>query len=562
MSSMMMKIKKFRRLFSRNKRFRTIVLTGGVLLLAIFLVIFSFIMIRVETSGKLTMAIAEEPSTLDPTFCENKDTETLLVNCFEGLMKVDEKGNAVKAAASDYTVSEDGLTYTFTIAEGAKWSDGTAVEASDFVYGWRRTANPYNASAYSYMFENIAGYDKVLEDFEKEKNKETNEEGNYITVNMADMDVKAADSRTLVVKLKEKDPSFLYKCTSVALLPLCEDSVKPNTRIWGEDPELFVCNGAFKLSSWTEGSYLELTPNEYFREKDKVKLESVKVYFAESKEEAYEMYKSSDVLYTNLIPDDKLPKLVKKKYYSSYDELGTYFLYFNTGEAPFNDVKVRQALSLAIDRNRIVEETALNKGKPAGALISDGFSSFRQDGQSYISTSDTHGNIEKARQLLAEAGYKGGKGFPKFEYVYNDNEISHQTALLLQSMWKSNLGIECTLKSVSWSKLEELRRSGNFTVAKGGIMAPYNSTSYILQQFTTENNFCNWSNAEYDSLVKQMINSQSDSAHKAEGILMKDYVVCPVYYYTGSYLKSKRIENLYVTNSGIAYFMYADVKVF
>ncbi len=555
MSNMMTKFKKFRILFSKNKRFRTIVLTAGVILLAVLLVVFSFIMIRIETSGKLTMAIAEEPQTLDPTFCENKDTETLLVNCFEGLMKIDEKGDAVKAAASDYTVSEDGLVYTFTIASGVLWSDGTAVEASDFVYAWRRTANPYNSSSYSYMFENIAGYDKVLEDFEKEKNKETNEEGNYITVNMADLWVKAADSRTLVVKLKEKDPDFLYKCASVAFLPLCEDAVRPNTRIWGEDPDLFVCNGAFKLSSWTEGSYLELAPNEYFREKDKVKLENVKVYFAESSEEAYEMYKSSEVLYTNFIPEDKLTKLAKKKDYVSYDEFGTYFLYFNTGEAPFNDVRVRQALTLAIDRERIIEETAQGRGEAAGALISDGFSSFRQDGQNYISTTDNQGNIKKARQLLEQAGYKDGKGFPKFEYVYNDNEISHETAKLLQSMWKSNLGIDCTLKSVSWSKLDELRQSGNFTVAKGGLMAPYNSTSYMLRQFTTENNFCNWSNSEYDSLVKQMINSQSETAHKAESLLMKDFVICPIYYYTGSYLQSKRIENLYVTNSGIAYFL-------
>ena len=562
MGSTMTKLKKFRFLFSKNKRFRTIVITAGLIFLAVFLAVFSFIMVRVETSGKLTMAISTEPKTLDPTFCDNKDTETLLVNCFEGLMKVDEKGNAVKAAASEYTVSTDGLVYTFTIANGALWSDGTAVEASDFVYAWRRTANPYNSSSYAYMFEIIDGYDKILEDFEKEKNKETNEDGNYITVNMADLGVKAVDSRTLEVRLKEKDPSFLYKCTSVAFLPLCEDAVRPNTRIWGEDPELFVCNGAFKLSAWTSGSYLELLPNEYFREKDKVKLESVKVYFAESEEEAYEMYNSSDVFYTNMIPAEKLEKAAKKKDYVAYDELGTYFLYFNTSEAPFDDVRVRQALTLAVDREKIVNETALNRGKPAGALISDGFSSFRQGSQEYISPTNKQSNIDKARKLLEEAGYKDGKGFPKFEYVYNDNEISHETAKLLQSMWKTNLGIECSLKSVSWSKLDELRKSGNFSVAKGGIMAPYNSTYYILDSFTTENNFCNWSNKEYDSLVKQMINSQSESAYTAESILMKDFVVCPIYYYTGGYLKSKRLENFYVTNSGIAYFMYADVKVF
>ena len=130
-------------------------------------------------------------------------------------------------------------------------------------------------------------------------------------------------------------------------------------------------------------------------------------------------------------------------------------------------------------------------------------------------------------------------------------------------MWKENLGIECTLKSVSWSKLDEMRRDGNFTVAKGGLMAPYNDVGFMLEGFTSDNNFCSWNNKEYDSLLSQMVNAQGDErnnlAHLAEKIIMDNWVICPLYYYADGYLASDRIENYYVTNSGVAYFVNAEV---
>lgn len=556
------KTERFRVLFKKNKRFRIISIIAGLLVAALILGIFSFAMSRMETSGKITAAISVEPETLDPTFCEDGETETILVNCFEGLMKIDENGDAVKAAASDYTVSKDGKVYTFTISSDAKWSNGKEVLASDFVYSWQRTANPYNSSAYAYMFENIKGYDQVLEDFEKEQNKETDEEGNYIKMKMSKLWVKAADSRTLVVKLKEKDPSFLHKCASVAFLPLCEDVVKPNTRIWSTDPELFVSNGAFVLSSWTQGSYLDLLPNENFRDSNNVKLKSMKFRFVSDGSEALQMFNDSDVLFSSVIPEEKLEQTARKKEYVSYEELGTYFLYFNQSKKPFNDARVRQALTLAIDREKLIDETASSRGNAASALISDGFSSFRENGGEFFDVTDHKANKAKAKQLLKEAGYENGEGFPEFEYLFNDNTYSRETAELLQKMWKKNLGVNCVLKSVSWSKLDEMREKGDFTVAKGGLISPYNDVGFMLEKFSSENNFCSWQNKEYDKLVSQTINNQPDKAHAAEKILMENWVICPLYYYADGYLASKRIENYYVTNSGVAYFMYADVNVF
>ncbi len=557
------KFNKFKLLLEKNKRFRTVAITVAIILGVLLFSAFSAFMLHIDGNDRVTAAISSEPERLDPTFCTDISTETVLVNCFEGLMKIDEKGNAVKAAASDYTVSEDGLVYTFTISPHSLWSDGTAVQASDFVYAWRRTANPYNASSYAYMFESIEGFDKVLGDFEKEQDGLKDEEGNYITMDMADLWVKAADSRTLVVKLKEKDPSFLHKCASVGFVPLCEKSVKPFTRIWSTDPKKFVSNGAFRLLSWTGGSYLDLVPNEHYRDKENVSLKSMKFYFVSDGQEALSMFNRGKILFTGVLPEDKLVKTSKNKNYTSYENTGAYFLYFNLNEAPFDDARVRQALTLAIDREELIEKTAKTRGIAASGLISDAFSQFRQSGEEYFRTDETDANIRKAKALLAEAGYENGKGFPQFEYLFNDNTFSRETAELLAQMWKENLGINCMLRSVSWSKLEEMRNDGNFTVAKGGLMAPYNDVGFMLEKFTTEENFCGWKNGEFDKLVSQMMKTQGDSrnslAHKAEKILMSDWVICPLYYYADGYLASDRIENFYVTNSGVAYFVNAEV---
>ncbi len=552
--------------YRRNRRFRIFSVITGLILSVLFVSLLSFMIVRIGNAGKVTAAISTEPDSLDPTFCADAETETILVNCFEGLMKIDENGNPVKAAASDYTVSEDGLVYTFTISSGSCWNDGTPVKASDFVYAWQRTANPYNASAYAYYFENIVGYDKILEDFEKEQQGLVDEEGNYITAQMSDLWVKAADDDTLVVKLKEKDPSFLYKCASAAFFPLYEEKVKPFTRIWSTDEERFFSNGAFVLSSWMEGSYLELEPNENYRDKENVKLKYIKFLFIEDGEEAVKMFNKSSVLFSNVLSEENLGKLSKEKDFVSYESTGTYFLYFNLNQEPFDDVRVRQALTLAVDREKLIEETASVRGTAASTLISNGFNDFRQSGESLFDASDVSDNIAKARALLKEAGYENGENFPSFEYLFNDNTYSRETAELLKKMWKENLGIECKLKSVSWQKLDEMREDGEFAVAKGGLIAPYNDVSLMLEGFTSKNNFCSWNNKEYDSLVSQMINSQADDknnlAHKAEKILLNDWVICPLYYYTDGYLASDRIENYYVTSSGIAYFVNADVGVF
>lgn len=557
------KIEKFRVLLKRNKRFRLIMITTAAAFGVILFGLLSSLMVSIERADKVTAAISVEPEKLDPTFCSDTETETVLVNCFEGLMKIDENGKAVKAAADGYTVSEDGLVYTFNISSESRWSDGSPVQASDFVYAWRRTANPYNASSYAYLFENIVGYDKILEDFEKEQNKVKDEEGNYITMDMADLWVKAIDSRTVVVKLKEKDPSFLQKCASPAFFPLCENAVKPYTRIWSTDPEKFVSNGAFRLLAWTGGSYLELTPNEHYRDKENVSLESLKFYFVSDGEEAMNMFNKSKVIFSSVLPEKNLEKTAKNKEYNSYENPGTYFLYFNLGEAPFDDARVRQALTLAIDREELIEKTASARGEAASALVSNAFSQFRETGKSYFSTDKKDKNIEKAQSLLAQAGYKDGKGFPKFEYLFNDNTFSRETAEILQQMWKENLGIECTLKSVSWSKLDEMRNDGNFAVAKGGLMAPYNDVGFMLEGFTSDKNFCSWNNKEYDRFLSQMADAQGDErnnlAHLAEKILMDNWVICPLYYYTDGYLASDKLENYYVTNSGVAYFVNAEV---
>ncbi len=552
--------------FEHSKKFRALSTITGLLLLVLTIIVASLLAVYFGNIGKVTAAISVVPDNLDPTFCDNAETETILANCFEGLMKIDETGNPVKAAASDYTISENGLVYTFTIDENSRWSDGTSVKASDFVYAWRRTANPYNSSAYAYYFETIAGYDKIMEDFEKEQQGLTNEDGSYINIQMSDLSVKAAGEKILVVRLKEKDPAFLNKCASAAFFPLHEDKVKPFSRIWSTDKDRFSCNGAFVLETWMDGNFAQFVPNPFYRDKENVKLKQLKFLFIEDGTEAKKMFDRSSILFSTVLPEDNPERAAKDKDYISYESMGTYFLYFNVNQTPFDDVRVRQALTLAIDRESLIKETASVRGTPASGLITDGFGNFRQAGETFFDATETAANIEKAKALLKDAGYENGKGFPTFEYLFNDNTYSRETAEILKKMWEENLGIKCTLKSVSWQKLDEMREDGNFTVAKGGLIAPYNDTLFMLDKFTTGNNFCSWKNAEYDKVVSQMINSQGENktnlAHKAEKILLDNWVICPLYHYKEGYFASDRIENYYVTSTGIAYFVNAKVGAF
>ncbi len=555
---MIKKFKHFIDLLGKHKRLKRIVIILSVLALILFMFLITFLLTRIESSKGLNIAISSEPSTLDPTFFVGDEEGTLMVNLFEGLMRTDENGEAVPCQASSYSVSEDGKTYTFHISEKAKWSDGTAVTAEDFAFAWRRTANPYNNSEYSYMFENIKGYDEIYEKYNNDEEFDMNT-----------LSVNAKDSRTLVVKLKEKDGAFLKKCAFPAFAPLCEAQVVKNRRTWSTNKDLFVSNGAYVLSDWSRGSYLVLSLNKEYYNYENLKVRQIKAYFISDDNEALSKFKSQKILLSLTMDDEIEKKMARKSPFKQTDLCGTYYLSYNMSKKPFDNSLVRQALTLAVDRNEIIKECVGKKGEAAFSLLGNGFTNggntFRSTGKIYIED-DFDLNKEKARELLKDAGFENGKGFPEFEIIYNDNRFNKSVLEKVAEMWEENLGIKCKLKPESWSHFSSDRAGENYTVAKDGKLIAYNDAGEMFYEFDSKTNHCGKSDKSLNSLVVNIKNTTGENrinlCHQAEDIIMNNYYICPLFSYCRTYLVSSRLSNYYVSAEGFAYLNNVNIKMF
>ena len=572
-------LRKYLKLLKKNKRLRTISLVALSLLLLLIVVLIIALILKYQSSKQLTMAINEEPITLDPAYSSCADFETLTACCFEGLMKFDENGNPVCAGATSYHVSDDGLVYTFNISPDSFWSNGEKVKAQDYIYAWERAAVKERNTEYAYLFENIEIVERPLiveeEEETEEENKENKEEKTEETntdeiteeVEMVEvMNLEAKNDNVLVVHLVKPDSSFLSKCAMAVFSPVCQRIVEAETRIWGYTEDIFVSNGAYKLEDWEGGSYIKFSKNEFYKKANQKSPETIRVTFAQDEDENFTLFKRGDVLYSSCVSGEKIKKYENKNYFNCLDDYGTYYICFNHNIKPFNDPKVREALSLAIDRYEIAESIEDMCVNAACSLISPAFKDAQGNSivNSFtnkidVTSKSVKGNVEKARQLLAEAGYPDGEGFPEFNYCYNDNFHHEKVAEMIIEMWKNNLGITCTAKSLNFDKFISDRTHHNFDAVRAGSISPYNDVTTIFENFMSNSNYFYWVNDNYDSIVSRMRKTNDLSQRltmciKAEKYLSDEKVACPVYWYSNCYLASKRLDNFYVLPSGVAYF--------
>ncbi len=497
----------------------------------------------------LSVHVGPEPENIDPAHNEAVDGATIIVHTFEGLMKLDENGAPVKGAAKDYEISEDGLTYTFTLRDDLKWSDGEPVKAGDFVYAWKRAASTTTAAAYSYMYDVVKGYPD-------------------------DLAVEAPDDKTVKVTLSAPCPYFLELTAFPTYSPLREDIVEGNDA-WATKPETYVGNGPYKMVKWTHNSEMILEKNEHYYDVESLGPDKIRFVLMEDDNAILAAFQNGDILLADSMPNDEIQAWKDKPEFNIEGQLGTYFLVFNTEKAPFDDARVRKALSLAIDREYITVNIGQAGQQPAGAFVPTGLSDeditkeFRDVGGNYYDPSGAayEDNIKEAQKLLEEAGYPNGEGFPKFEYIYNESTGHQQIAEALQQMWKENLGIECTLASQEWGIFINTRQNGDYEVARHGWLGDYNDPISFLDMWHSEsgNNDAKYNNPEYDKLIADVKATGDRSVrypkmHEAEDILMEDMPVCPIYYYVDIFLKSEKLDGFYSSPLGYKYFMHAEVK--
>ena len=500
-----------------------------------------------NATSELAVVTGPEPDTIDPALNSSVDGGTMIVHAFEGLMTLDENAQPIYGQAASHTVSDDGLTYTFTLRDGLKWSDGSALTASDFVYSWNRAIAPETAADYEYMFDCIEGY----------------ADGN--------LKVTAVDDKTLEVKLVAATPYFLELCAFPAYMPVKKDIVEANPDGWTQDPATYIGNGAYKMVEWNHNAEIVMTKNENYWNAENVVSDTLRFVLMEDDAAQLAAYETGDVVMIDSVPNDEIPALKENPEFHIDGQLGTYYVSFNTQDEIMSNPLIRKALILAVDRTYICEEIGQAGQQEAGAFVAIGLSDndptkeFREVGGDYYNPTDYEGNLELAMAALAEAGYPNGEGLPTIEYLYNEGTGHQQIGEALQNMW-AEIGVNVELVSQEWNTFLNTRKEGEYQIARNGWLGDYNDPISFLDMWITGggNNDAQWSNAEYDQMISD-IKTSADQAvrmekmHAAEDLIFDEWMLCPIYYYTDIYMIKENVTGFYASKLGFKYFMYASV---
>ncbi|RIE16408.1 peptide ABC transporter substrate-binding protein [Candidatus Cryosericum septentrionale] len=527
---------------------------------------------------EVTYNLGAEPPGIDPGITIGVPEATIEMQVFDGLTRLDNKNVPQPAIAKSWTISKDGKTYIFTL-RGAYWTNGTPVTAYDFEYAWKRVLNPELAAEYATQLYYVYGgqaFNKSIKVGTKYYVQAVDAKGNPLTkkvggkdvpvANMAkeidpskNVGVKALNAKTLKVYLQSPTAYFLALTAFNTLYPVCKAVVSTNDK-WASDVKTYVTDGPFKLTQWSHNDKMVFIKNPTYWDKDTVKLTKITFLMVEDSSTALSMYESGQLDSAADVPSSELPKLVASGDVKILPMLATYLYMFNVTKKPFNDVRVRKALTLAINRHQIT--TSITKGGqvPALGMVSNGIpdalpgSDFRTVGGPYFKDND----IATAKSLLAQAGYPNGKGFPAFSLLYNTSDLHKSVAEAIQQMWKKNLGITCTLRSEEWGVYLADEASLNYDVVRRAPTADYMDPNTFLELWVTGNgrNMTGYSNKAYDTLIAKEKATVDPKArmtvlHAAEKILMTDMPIAPVYFYTNPMLLSKHIKNFYESALGI-----------
>ena len=483
--------------------------------------------------------IGAEPLTIDPGLNGASDGGDVINNTFEGLVR--EKSGVVQpGVAESWEVSDDGLTFTFKLRK-SRWSNGSPVTANDFVYAWLRGMDPETASEYSWIWEytNVVGATEFV----------------YGEGAREDVGISAVDDYTLEVQLIAPTPYFVSLTSFFHFMPVKQSAVEaPGGAYgtWASNPDLTVSNGPFKLVDYKIGEGLTLEKNEYYWNMDDVKIDVINGKFIDSETTAYQAYQAGELDFIPDVPTSEIPRLVAEDPdFYVFPLLGTYYYNFNMDLNMFKDARVRRAMALAIDRQLIVD--TLSSGQvPAPGFVPPGFRDNK--GNDFFGTAGDYGiptdnsGVAEAQQLLADAGYPNGEGFPEFVIMYNTSEGHQTVAELVQEMWKTNLGIETTLENQEWAVFQDTRKAGDYEVSRGGWLTDFMDPSGMLAIHVTDNayNDANYSNPEFDAAMTAANTTTDDAEHftqlyAAQEILMTDLPVVPVYHYSDIMLVSEKV---------------------
>ena len=591
-------------------------------------------------AASINVCIASEPDTIDPALNSSVDGATLCVHLFQGLAKwekgADGKLAIVADAAKELPKGEkkDGkIVYTYTLKDGLKWSDGKDVTANDFVFAWNRAASAALGADYGYMFEVVDGYDKVSETTPKlDSNGKPvlNEDGEEVLIPAnpdAKLNVKAVDEKTIEVTLATDVAYWNELLAFPTYFPVREDVVANEG--WATEAGTYVCNGPYTIKDWTHKSVIKLAKNANFVDADSVKMDEINFYLSDDANNMLTNFKNGDWQLIDDVPTNEISAL-KTDYPDEFfveGQIGAYYVSWNINEnilpksstlkgveAEKAQAEIRNAMSLLLDRNYIVEKVAQGGQVPASSFVAmgmtnpDGTEFYKTAGDSekngYVGYYDVdsksfESNCNKAIEILKKY-YKFDEASQKFTdvpemtYLYNTNEGHKAIAEYIQGAL-ANYGINIQLENQEWNTFLNTRKAGDYTIARNGWLADYNDPICFLDMWTTDSgnndtqygrgnhkslkmydldltpygydiNVKNGTWAEtFDVLIKTIKTCEDNEVryklmHIAEDMLMSTGCITPLYFYTDLFMLSKNIDGFYSNPLGYKYFMYCTVK--
>ncbi len=510
----------------------------------------------------ITVQIGPNPETLDPALNSAVDGGNMLITLFETLLIIDQDNKVQPGQAEKYEVSPDGLTWTFTMRDGLKWSDGTDLNAKDFEYTFKRIADTNVAAPYA---ETVIGMIEGYKDAIDSKNPEK-------------LNVKASDDgKTLTIKLAYPCSYFDKIVAFGTMSPVQKATVEKNGDSWATKPETYVCNGPYTITEWTPSEKIVCKKNENYKggwDSSKIVNDKLTFLLLEDSSASYTAYTGGTAQLIKDVPTEEIPTLKKdKKDEFNVDPiLGTYYLSMNLNKAPFNNKNVRKALSLAIDRDYVANTVMQGTYTPAYNYVGTGVddvdpgkflenSKAANGGKTYISE-DYKANLEEAKKALAEAGYPEGKGFPTITYSTNDIGYHKAVAEYLQQVYK-DLGITMNIDIVDWSSFTPKRRAGEYEMARNGWVMDYNDASNMIELFVSSNgnNDGKYNNPAFDKAMNDSKVADKTAhfaaLHEAEKIVSEDYGFIPVAYYNDFWLQSTSLKGTWHSPYGYWYLQYA-----
>ncbi|WP_145588475.1 peptide ABC transporter substrate-binding protein [Yersinia aldovae] len=484
--------------------------------------------------------IKDEPASLDPVKAVGLIEAQIARDLFEGLVNQDAQGKIIPGVATSWQTT-DNQTYIFTLRKDAKWSDGKPVTAQDFVYSWRRLVDPKSLSPFAW-FADLAGIENAQQIISGKMSPET-------------LGVSAVNNHTLKIKLSKPVPYFPSLTANFSLFPVPQTIVEKYGNEWTKIGNL-VGNGAFKLQDRVVNEKLVLVPNKYYWDHAHTVLTKVTFIPINQEANATKRYQAGDIDITESFPKNLYQKLLKDIPDQVYtpDQLGTYYYAFNTQRAPTNDVRVRKALSYAIDRKIIAEKVLGTGEKPAYNFTPDVTAGYHPM-VNFLQQQDQNELNAQAKALLHAAGY-GPDNPLKLSLLYNTSDNNQKLAIAIASMWKKTLGVDVKMVNQEWKTYIDSRNTGNFDVVRASWVGDYNEPSTFLSLLTSTHsgNIAKFSDDNYDYLLTEAgkqtnPKALNDDYNRAEQIIAEQSPIAPIYQFTNGRLIKPWVKGYPITNS-------------